>query len=158
MPDRLLGEEVRVYWDDRLVRIYHKGECVGVYTRALAGTFNARDEDRPAHKPARQQAYQDNLLAKAEHIGSQALNWAKGAIEERGVRAYRLLQGMLSLTRKYPREQVDWACGVALERKVFRYKPLQRLVERALSRKPVQLLLIQTHEIIRNLSEYTKEV
>ena len=31
VPDRLLGEEVRVYWDDRLVRIYCQGQCVGVY-------------------------------------------------------------------------------------------------------------------------------
>jgi len=158
VPDRLLGEEVRVYWDERLIRVYHKGECVSVYSRAPAGTFNARNEHPTDRKPARQQAYQDNLLAKAEHIGSRSLSWAKGAIEERGVRAYRLLQGMLSLTRKYPKEQVDWACGVALERKVFRYKPLQRLVERALLRKPVQLPLIQTHEIIRDLSEYSKEV
>jgi hypothetical protein len=26
---------------------------VGVYTQALAGTFNSRDEHRPAHKPTR---------------------------------------------------------------------------------------------------------
>lgn len=38
VPDRLLGENVRVYWDDRLVRIYHHGQCVGVYTKAPAGT------------------------------------------------------------------------------------------------------------------------
>jgi transposase len=158
VPDRLLGEEVRVYWNDHLVRIYHQGQSVAVYTPAPAGTFNGRDEHRPAHKPARQQAYQENLLAKAEHIGPRALNWAKGAIEERDVRAYRLLQGMISLTRKYPKEQVDWACGIALERRVFRFKPLQRLVERASSRKPVQLPLIQTHEIIRDLSEYAREV
>jgi len=44
VPNRLLGEEVRVYWD----------------------------KHRPAHKPARQQAYQEKLLTKAEHIGEQA--------------------------------------------------------------------------------------
>ncbi len=109
VPDRLLGEEVKVYWDDRLVRIYYKEQCVGVYTRAPAGTFNTMDGYHPAHKPACQQAYQANLLAKAEHIGPQVLSWAKGAIEERDVRAYGLLQGMISLTRKHPREQVDWA-------------------------------------------------
>jgi len=158
VPDRLLGEEVRVYWDERLVRIYHQGQCVGVYTKAPAGTFNSRDEYRPAHKPARQQAYQEYLLAKAEHIGEQALVWAKAAIEERDVRAYRLLQGMISLTRKHPKERVDWACGIALEHRLFRHKPLRRLVEQAAARAPAQLPLIQTHEIIRELSEYAKEV
>lgn len=161
VPDRLLGEEVQVHWDDRLVRIYHQGQCVGVYTRASVGTFNSLDEHRPAHKPARQQAYQENLLAKAEHIGPLALAWAKAAIEERDVRAYRLLQGMLSLTRKHPRERVDWACGIALEHRLFRYKPLLRLVESGVGgpgRAPSSPSLIQTHEIIRGLFEYAEEV
>ena len=158
VPDRLLGEEVRVYWDDRLVRIYCQGQCVGVYTRASAGTFNSLDEHRPVHKPARQRAYQENLLAKAEHIGPQALSWAKAAIDERDVRAYRLLQGMISLTRKHPKERVDWACGLALEHRLFRYKPLRRLVEQAASRAPSSPPLIQTHAIIRQLSEYAEEV
>jgi transposase len=158
VPDRLLGEEVRVHWDERLVKIYYQERCVGVYTKAPAGTFNAHDEYRPAHKPARQQAYQEYLLAKAEHIGARALAWAKAAIEERDVRAYRLLQGMISLTRKHPKERVDWACGVALEGRLFRHKQLRRLVEQAARRAPAQLPLIQTHEIIRELSEYAKEV
>ena len=158
VPDRLLGEEVRVYWDERLVRIYHQGQCVGVYTRAPAGTFNSLDEHRPAHKPARQQAYQANLLTKAEHIGPRALSWAQGAIEERDVRAYRLLQGMISLTRKHPRVRVNWACGIALERRLFRYKPLRRLVEQAAARSPAPPPLRQSHDIIRDLSEYVEEV
>lgn len=157
-PARLLGEEVRVCWDDRLVRIYHRGQSVGVFTRSSPGTFNSLDEHRPAHKPARQQAYQENLLAKAEHIGERAFAWAEAAIEERDVRAYRLLQGMVALTRKHPRERVDWACGLALERRLFRFKPLRRLVEQAAEREPVLPPLIQTHDIIRNLSEYSEEV
>ena len=157
-PHGVVGEEVRVYWDDRLVRIYCNGQCVAVYTKGAPGTFNCHEGYRPAHKPARQQAYQENLLAKAEHIGPRALNWAKAAIEERDVRAYRLLQGMISLTRKHPRERVDWACGVALEGRLFRHKHLRRLVEEAAARAPAQLPLIQTHEIIRELSEYTREI
>jgi hypothetical protein len=158
VPDRLVGEEVRTRWDERLVRVYYHGECVGVYTRAPAGTFTTRDEHRPVHKPARQSAYEANLLSRAERIGTRALGWAEGAIEDRGVRAYRLLQGMISLTRKHPKERVDWACGIALEHRFFRLKPLLRLVEQAAARAPTQLPLIQSHEIILELSEYAKEI
>ncbi|MCK4324061.1 MAG: hypothetical protein KAW89_05985, partial [Armatimonadetes bacterium] len=143
---------------ERLVRVYYQGECVGVYTRATAGTFNTRDEHRPAHKPARQSAYEANLLSKSERIGPLALDWARDAIEERGVRAYRLLQGMVSLTRKHPKERVDWACGIAVENRLFRYKPLRRLVEQAAARAPTPPPLIQSHDIIRDLSEYVEEV
>lgn len=158
VPARLLGEAVRTYWDEHLVRIYHDGHCVGVYTKAPAGIYRTMDEHRPAHKPARQQAYQENLLTKAEHIGERALSWAKAAIEERDVRAYRLLQGMIALTRKHPKERVDWACGIALECGSFRHRLLRRLVEQAAARAPAQVSLIQSHDIIRELSEYAKEV
>ena len=96
MPHTLVGEEVRVQWDDRLLRVYAHGKCVAVHSRTPAGTFATRKEHRPDHKPAREEAYVAGLLGKAEHIGADALEWSKAACEERGVRAYRLLQGMLS--------------------------------------------------------------
>jgi transposase len=159
VPHILVGMEVRVHWDDRLVRVYAQGKSVAVHSRAAAGAFVTRGEHRPAHKPAKQEAYQATLLAKAEHIGPRALAWAQAASEERGIRSYRLLQGMISLTRRHPREQVDWACGVALERRVFRYATLQRLLEQAVAQAPAQpRQLLQQHPLIRDLREYTQEV
>ncbi len=159
VPHMLVGEEVRVQWDEHLVRVYARGKCVAVHSRAPVGTFATRQEHRPDHKPAREEAYVAGLLAKAEHIGPDALNWAKAACEERGVRAYRLLQGMLSLTRSHPRERVDWACKLALERRLFRYKILRRIVEQAATHDPTPLpALIQSHELIRDLFEYAEEV
>ncbi len=159
VPHMLVGEEVRVQWDERMLRVYARGQCVAVHSRAEAGTFATRKEHRPAHKPAREEAYVANLLGKAEHIGVGALEWSKAACEERGVRAYRLLQGMLSLTRTHPRERIDWACQVALQSRQFRYKVIRRLAEQAEARRPSQApVLTQRHEIIRDLFEYAKEV
>jgi len=156
VPHVLVGEAVKVQWDEHLVRIYARGKSVAVHSRAAAGTFKTRPEHRPEHKPAREEAYVAGLLSKAEHIGPQALSWAKAALEERGVRAYRLLQGMIALTRSHPKERVDWACRLALQNRLFRYKILKRLVEKERV-YPVSMLL-QDHEIIRNLHEYAEEV
>lgn len=127
-----------------------------VHSRTYPGTYATQQEHRPAHKPAREEAYVAGLLGKAEHIGPNALNWAKAACEERGVRAYRLLQGMIALTRSLPKERVDWACRLALANRLFRYKILKRLAEK----EPIHPVstLIQKHEIIRELSEYAEEV
>lgn len=157
VPHNLVGQEVRVQWDSHLVRIYAGGKCIAVHSRTSAGLFATQGEHRPSHKPARQEAYEATLLAKASHIGPRALAWAQAAEAERGVRAYRLLQGMVSLTRSHPKERVDWACGVALDRGVFRYAVLQRLVDRASSQAPIRQLL-QQHPLIRDLNEYTQEV
>ncbi len=158
VPHVLVGAEVRVHWDDRLVRVYAKGRSVAVHSRIHPGTFATRLDHRPAHKPARQEVYEANLLAKAEHIGPRALAWAREAAKERGVRSYRLLQGMISLTRSHPKERVDWACGVALHHRVFRYATLRRLVDQAADQSPVHQPLHQQHPLIRDLNEYTREV
>jgi transposase len=156
VPHVLVGQEVKVQWDEHLVRVYAKGRNVAVHSRHPAGAFATQKEHRPEHKPAREEAYVANLLSKAEHIGPQALNWAKAACDERGVRAYRLLQGMISLTRSHPRERVDWACGLALQNRLFRYKILRRLTDKETTSQ--LSLFIQRHEIIRDLTEYAEEV
>ena len=153
VPHHLVGQEVRVHWNDTLVRVYAHGQAVAVHGRTPPGRFVTRPEHRPVHKPARQEAYQSTLLGKAEHIGPRALAWARAAVEERDVHAYRLLQGMVSLTRAHPRERVNWACGVALERRSFRYQTLRRLVEQV-AEPAAPPALIQEHEAIRDLRQY----
>lgn len=157
-PPHLVGQKVRVRWDERLVRIYHQGQMVRVHPKQqLRGAYVTCPDDRPAYKPARQQAYQANLLARAEHVGEHALDWARAAIVERDVRAYRLLQGMLSLTRKHSREQVDAACAVAVTSRSFRFKTLRRLVEIEAERTPPpERRLTQDHALIRPLREYAE--
>src|SRR5262249_43680393 len=99
-PHHLVGQRVRVRWDERLLRIYHQGQEAGVHLKQTKqGTYTTTPEDRPPQKPARQEAYQAGLLLRAERVGEHALAWAKEAIVERDVRSYRLPQGMLSLTR-----------------------------------------------------------
>jgi transposase len=156
VPHILVGQEVKVHWDEHLVKVYARGRSVAVHSRHPAGAFATQKEHRPEHKPAREEAYVANLLSKAEHIGPQSLSWAQAACEERGVRAYRLLQGMISLTRTHPKERVNWACGMALQNRLFRYKILRRLAEKETASQ--LSLFIQSHEIIRDLAEYAEEV
>ncbi len=159
-PHTLVGQRVRVRFDEHLVRISHGGIELRVHARqARPGTWTTHPADRPAHKPARQAAFQANLLARAERIGAGALSWAQAAISERDVRAYRLLQGMLALTRRHAPAHVDAACAAALAAGSFRYRSLRRLVEEAdLANVPVERLLTQEHPVIRPLREYAQFV
>jgi Integrase core domain len=160
VPHTLVGELVRAQWDGHLVRIYGVGtdgerHAIAVHLAVKAGTYSTQPEHRPLHRPARQQAYEAILLSKIEHIGPQALAWAQAAIADRGVRAYRLLQGLISLTRSHPRERVEWACGYTLGYDLFRYRILRRLLEQAAAQAPVPKLLHE-HAVIRDLHVYAE--
>lgn len=154
VPHALVGRHVRVHWDANLVRVYADDAAVAVHLRKDAGTWSTRSEHRPAHKPARQEAYEINQLGRMEKIGPRAAAWAREAVKERDVRSYRLLQGVIALTRRHPRERVDWVCHTALERRCFRYQVLKRLADEAAERAQ-QPELLQHHEVIRDLTEYS---
>lgn len=155
VPHSLLREEVEIRYTERLLKVYHAGELRAVHSIARPGTWATSDDHRPAHKPAKAEGYERLLLARAGRVGEGAHAWALGAIEARGPRSYRLMQGMLSLTRKHPAEAVNRACELAHANSCYQYQPLKKLVERCDMAAPE---LLQSHEIIRPLSEIGEEV
>ena len=66
--------------------------------------------------------------------------------------AYRLVQGMISLTRRYRASLVNEACAKALSQDAFRYRTLVALCKRL--DVPQRSLFTSEHELIRPLSEY----
>jgi hypothetical protein len=69
------------------------------------------------------------------------------------VRAYRLIQGVLGLTRSQPRERVLHAAERAIAHQLFRYRDLKRLAEAAPGPQAARVLT-QEHESIRPLTHY----
>ncbi len=154
-PLHLLGQEIRVRWDRNLVRLYHGETQVAVYTRLQPGQFAARAGE-PAVPTSSQKTFTATLLARCERVGAPLREWAESALEERGVRALRLIQGVLGLTRVHPRERVLSAARTAKVHRLFRYKDLQRLTEQYAAKSPAQTLTSE-HPIIRPLTDYRLE-
>jgi transposase len=154
VPDRLLGCEVQVQWDERLVRIYYRDQLIVTHPKRSPGGFQTRSEHLPERKRYPQLRTENHLLAQARAIGPEARAWAERALQVRDVLAYRLLRGMISLTRKYPAEVVNRACGTALAHDAFRYRTLVKLCQR---QPPAQKpLFTAEHELIRSLGEYSR--
>lgn len=156
VPARLLGEVVRVHWDDHLVRVFHRDVLAIVHARVPAGQY-ARMPGQAATEPTtRQQAFVAQLLGRCERVGPALHAWADAALAERGVRAIRLIQGVLGLTRTHPREAVLRAAATALPHRLFRYAHLERLATQAV---PTQapLPLVSEDPSIRPLTAYTVE-
>lgn len=156
VPARLLGDLVRVQWDDHLVRVYDRDELVIVHVRVPAGQYAPMPGQAAPETSTRQQAFVAHLLGRCARVGPPLQQWAEAAVAERGVRAIRLIQGVLGLTRKFPREVVVRAAATALTHRLFRYKHLERLAAQA---RPAQtpLPLITEDPIIRPLTAYTVE-
>ena len=152
----LLNQTVRVRWDRHLVRIFHEDALVAVHRRISPGLYAPRPGGEPLEITSTQRALQEQLLGRCERIGAPLRLWAQLAVAERGVRAYRLIQGVLSLTRTHPRERVLHAAQRATVHRLFRYRDLKRLTEVAPLPR-TDLALTHEHESIRPMTDYRLE-
>ena len=155
-PSHLLGLLIQVRWDQHLVRLYHNQVQVAVHTRVAPGKFAPRPGQNPADLVSSQGAFLERLLGRCERVGPDLRLWAEAAFAERGVRAFRLLQGALDLTRAHPKEALLRAARLACEHQLFRYRDLRRLVSQAPGDLR-QRTLIGVHPNIRPLTHYRLE-
>src|SRR5262245_57213214 len=153
VPLALLGRTVRVRWDAHLVRVFNGDTLVAVHRRVAQGVFAPRAGEGEAS--TRQQAYVDRLIGHCERVGPSLKQWADAALAARGVRAIRLIQGVLALTRRHPRERVLAAAAEAHTHQHFRYQTIRQLVERTPT--PPAPRLVSDDPAIRPLRQYTLE-
>ena len=153
VPLTLLGQKVRVRWDVHLVRVFHGDTLVAVHARVADGLFAPRAGE--AEASTRQQAFVDRLIGQCERVGPALKHWADAALAARGVRAIRLIQGVLGLTRKHPRERVLAAVTEAHAHQHFRYQTIRQLVERTPARPRPSLR--SDDPAIRPMTQYTLE-
>ena len=156
VPARLLGEDVRVQWDAHLLRVSHHDTLVIVHARVPAGQYAPMPGQRTPETTTRQQAFIAQLLGRCARVGTPLHQWAEAALVERGVRAIRLIQGVLGLTRTHPREAVLRAATTALAHRLFRYRHLERLTIQSAPAEP-RVPLVSENPSIRPLTAYTLE-
>jgi hypothetical protein len=153
VPLVLLGQRLRVQWDTHLVRVFQVDTLVVVHARVAAGVFAPRAGE--AEASTRQQAFVDRLVGQCERVGPAVKQWADAALAARGVRAIRLIQGVLGLTRRHPRERILAAVTEAYAHQHFRYQTIRRLVERTPA--PPRPTLVTDDPTIRPMTQYTLE-
>ena len=153
-PPQLVGRDVEIRVDRHLVRVFEGETLVAVHARVRPGEY-ARSPGSSQGPSSSQRAFLTNLLARCERVGTPLKEWAEAAHEERGIRALRLIQGVLALVRKRPREIVVAATKTALTNRLFRYKDLRRLCETTAI--PQQRSLLDVHETIRPMTDYRLE-
>jgi transposase len=153
-PTEYFRREVWVRWNSQVVRILnHRLEQVAIHCRQEPGKFSTLPEHIPREKINAVERGAEYLLGKVRLIGPHATRWAEAALEEHGVRGMRIIQGLLSLTRKYETEAIEAACDTAWRSRAFRYRIVKRLLEnRSKSQQTMEFL--EEHPVLRPMSEY----
>jgi hypothetical protein len=153
VPPEYLGRQVWVRYDHRMVRVFnHRFEQIAAHSRARPGRFRTDRRHIPPEKISGVEHGVGYLLDKARRIGTDASNWALAMIEERGIEGVRVLQGFVSLARKYPASTINQASEIALDGALFRLRPVRELCKQLCDDKKSEF--VDTHPIIRPIGDY----
>lgn len=154
VPPEYLGHQVWVRFDSRMVRIYNDHLLqIAVHVRVLPGKFHTDRSHLADAKISSIERGVDYMLSRARRLGDDAGRWATQMIAVRGIEGVRVLQGFLSLAKKYLANIVNQAASVALDACCFRLRPLRQLCKNY-RQTDQELSFNDEHPIIRPLSEY----
>jgi transposase len=153
-PPEYLGCEVWMRWNDRIVRMLnHRQEQVAIHPRMEKGKFSTLSEHIAPSKINGIERGARYLMQKVKLIGPQSTRWAEGALAGHGVPGMRIIQGLLSLTRKYETVDIERATETAWRSGSFRCRTLKRLLENGGAQQQT-MEFMDEHPIIRSILEY----
>jgi transposase len=154
VPPEYLGWRVWVRWDGHLVRIFNaRLEQIACHAQREPGQFSTQRAHLAAEKISGVERGAAWLLGQTRRIGPQAARWSEALIQVRGVEGVRVLQGLLHLASRHPREALEKACEIAFSYGSYRLRTLRTLLARDAPRQGT-FDFLEEHPLIRNLSEY----
>jgi hypothetical protein len=158
IPPQYMGQQVDVHYNTEFVKVYKQNILIQNLTTIPKGRFHPDRSCLPEYKRGAQSQYIQYLFDRCSEIGPSVLKWAKLAEQEKQQRAYRSIQGIVSLTKKYTEATVNHACQQSIEKNALSYHVVKELSEIIISQKNIQkeIQFTQQSDIIRSPLEYQK--
>ena len=157
-PPEYVGEQVWVRWDGRLVRLFNQRfEPLTVHAQRQPGKFSTHETHIVTEKINAVEHGAEYLLSKVRRLGPDCVQWAEAMLKLRGVAGVRVLQGLLQLARKNPRETLAKACSIAHGRAEYRLRTIRALLKRQEVQQPL-FEFMDEHPLIRPLADYGRFV
>lgn len=158
VPPEYLGREVWVRWNGRSVRVFNdRMRQIAIHTKHDHGRYSTDATHLDPTKINGLERGIAHLLGKTRSIGGHAHAWAEAVVAARGIEGHRVVQGLLSLTKKHTCAELERACDTALANQCYRLRSLRQLIARQTDRQqPLEFLA--EHPIIRPLEDYAAVV
>ena len=154
VPPEYLAHTVWARWDARLVRIFNRRfEQIALHVRHEPGRFSTDAQHLAPEKISGLERGAEYLLGRVRAIGPRTHQWAEAMLHDRGIEGTRVLQGVLSLTRRHSSEALEKACEIALSHGAFRLRTLRQLIAHQAQRQ-TSFPFLDEHPIIRPLADY----
>ena len=157
VPPEYLGRDVWVRHDSHLVRIFDENlRHIATHTIIERGRFQTEAGHIASQKISPIERGIGHLHSKMRLIGPSATTWADAVVAGRGVEAARVLQGVLSMSRKHSGDAINDACGIAVRSGAINCRIIRTLLKRQPDATQTTMEFMEDHPIIRPIGEYAK--
>jgi transposase len=139
VPGELIGEQVTVRVDSKLVKILSRGQVIKIHPRQPAGGRVTDEADLPSEVTAYALRDLDKLVGQAARHGPAVGAYATALLDTPlPWTKMRAVYRLLGLAKKYGADRVNTACVRALECEAVDVGLIGRIVERAAETDPPQ--------------------
>jgi len=158
LADEWIGKEIVVVATGTQVALYGGGRLVEIYDRLPASSPQTHATKDHLKKPWQKlEEENEGYLLLARKIGPNAEAFVRAALSRgQGFVDTRIIWGLLSLDKKYPKFVIDQAAGIALEMQTLSSRLVERLIKltQAPSVARVSLPIETAPKFIRPMSVY----
>lgn len=131
VPFENIGKKTKVIYTRSLVKIYCEGKQIAVHPRSLKkGGYTTTKEHLCSHHQFYKDRSPSYYLQRANNHSEALYQFTNGLFKQNKYpeQLYKTCDGILSLSRKIPRDTFIKACWIALENH-YSYKFLKQLIE-----------------------------
>ena len=152
-----MGKTVTVHYNREWVKIYYQTELIQHLSRIEKGTFHPDRSCLPAEKTYSQQQHYHRQLRKCKLLGESVHQWALACEQQRGAQAFRAIQGIISLKKRYSYDILNRACAMSLRENLLNYHAVHLNAEKlCYARENQREILLQEDEVIRTPQSYAQ--
>ncbi len=139
VPFKYVGKEVEIEQGKEFLKIYYQGKQIALHSVLKGkGGFSTVDSHYPKYKRHSETEYQEKYQVKMSQIGEYAQQLFFLIVEKKPRDWSRPVQGILALTKTYPKEIVDLACKRALAYEVYQYSTIKNICHNGSYNMPVE--------------------
>jgi transposase len=140
VPFQYVGKVVDIEVTDKMVKIFYKGRQIAIHGRLSGrGQFSTDESHYPKYKRYSETEHQEEYQVKMADIGGFAEQLFFLILKEMKNYWHQPVKGILSLTKRYPKEIVDLACKRALAYGAYHYQTVKKICESGAYVLPVDL-------------------
>jgi transposase len=139
VPFEYVGKVVEIELSHNLLKVYYRGKEIAIHTRKRdRGSFSTNESHYPKYKRYSDTEYQERYQIKMSEIGEYAEQLFLLIIEKRPKDWTRIVQGILSLLKRYPKDILNLACRRALAFGIWQHQIINNICSNGSYNMPIE--------------------